>query len=173
MHIRPASLAIFFVLACCGAVLAQTGAPVQSLPIYEAAGIMGRSVRGADGKDIGRIVDVIVDQVGQPRAAVIDFGGFLGVGNRRIAVEWSTLRFSPGNDADPVRLDLTPDQLKAAPEYKESLAHPPTIVSPPALPQGEKPSPVKPPPEKTTPEPADAGKVPAPAAPVLPDPGKP
>ena len=42
---------------------------------------------------MGRIVDVIVDRSGQVRAAIIDFGGFLGVGSRKIAVDWNALHF--------------------------------------------------------------------------------
>jgi sporulation protein YlmC with PRC-barrel domain len=56
-------------------------------------GILGRPVQGADGKEMGRVIDVIVDSGGRVRAAVIDFGGFLGVGSRKIAVDWSALRF--------------------------------------------------------------------------------
>jgi len=113
---------------------------VQPLPINEAAGIMGRPVRGVDGKDLGRIIDVIVDQNGQARAAVIDFGGFLGLGNRKIAVDWSSLHFSPGNQTAPVTLALTPDQIKAAPEYREVGKAPPAVVTPPAPPAEAKPS---------------------------------
>jgi hypothetical protein len=106
-------------------------APLQKLPVSEAAGIMGRPVRDLSGKNIGRIIDVVVDQGGQPRAAVIDFGGFLGVGDRRIAVDWNALHFAPGNQASPVTLDFTPDQIKAAPEYRESMEKPPSVVVPP------------------------------------------
>jgi hypothetical protein len=42
--------------------------------------ILGRKVRDASGKDMGPIVDVLVDRDGRVRAAVVDFGGFLGVG---------------------------------------------------------------------------------------------
>jgi hypothetical protein len=42
---------------------------------------------------MGRIVDLLVDETGKPRAAIIDFGGFLGVGIRKIAIDWHTLRF--------------------------------------------------------------------------------
>ena len=45
---------------------------------------------------MGRIVDVIVDRTGTVRAAVIDFGGFLGVGSRKIVVDWSALHFGTG-----------------------------------------------------------------------------
>lgn len=83
-------------------------------------GILGRAVKSADGKDMGRVVDIIVDPAGKVRAAIIDFGGFLGVGNRTIAVSWSALGFFGAVRANgDLRLDLTKDQLKAAPEYKE------------------------------------------------------
>jgi hypothetical protein len=85
----------------------------------EALGILGREVRSNSGEDMGRLVNVIVDQTGQVRAAVIDFGGFLGVGSRRIVVDWSTLHFSPGDRANRITTDLTRDQVRAAPDYRE------------------------------------------------------
>ena len=54
--------------------------------------VLGRQVRSIAGKDMGRVVNVVVDQSGQVRAAIIDFGGFLGVGNRQIAVDWNMTR---------------------------------------------------------------------------------
>jgi hypothetical protein len=91
---------------------------------------------------MGRIVDVIVDHSGQVRAAVIDFGGFLGVGSRKIAIDWNILRF--GSEEKPARIvvELTQSQLKAAPEYKDgkpvavlgaSAAAPPSAERDPAL----------------------------------------
>jgi hypothetical protein len=66
------------------------------------------------------LIDVLVERGGQVRAAVIDFGGFLGVGNRKVAVDWGALRFAPtGSKYDRITLDLTRDQLKDAPEYKD------------------------------------------------------
>ena len=67
---------------------------------------------------MGRVVNVVVDQGGQVRAAIIDFGGFLGVGNRRIAVDWNAFHFVPGSN-EPITLGLTRDQVKGAPEYKD------------------------------------------------------
>jgi PRC-barrel domain protein len=69
---------------------------------------------------MGRIVDLLIDYSGQPRAAIIDFGGFLGVGTRKIAIDWQALRFDLGEKKNVIALDLGRDQLKAAPEYKES-----------------------------------------------------
>jgi hypothetical protein len=83
-------------------------------------GILGHPVQGADGKDMGRIIDIVVDPAGRVRAAIIDFGGFLGVGSRKIAVDWGALHFGGAvRHDDDIRLELTQDQLKAAPEYKE------------------------------------------------------
>ena len=79
-------------------------------------------VRGATLVIDGHTI-IDVDRAGQVRAAIIDFGGFLGVGNRRVAVAWNALRF-PSDAKDPkklglVGLDLNREQVQAAPEYKE------------------------------------------------------
>jgi PRC-barrel domain len=81
--------------------------------------VLGREVRSVADENMGRIVDVIVDRSGQVRAAVIDFGGFLGVGSRKIAIDWNILRFGLGEKPARVVVDLTQPQLKAAPEYKD------------------------------------------------------
>jgi hypothetical protein len=102
---------------------AKEPAPPPSVTIIgasEAHGVLGRDVRGSADEDMGRIVDVIVDRLGTVRAAVIDFGGFLGVGSRKIVVDWNALHFGRvANKSDSVTLDLTKEQVMAAPEYKE------------------------------------------------------
>jgi hypothetical protein len=82
--------------------------------------VLGKDVLSATGENMGRIVDVLFEYSGKPRAAIIDFGGFLGVGTRKIAVDWNALRFDLGEKKKVLALDLGRDQLKAAPEYKES-----------------------------------------------------
>jgi PRC-barrel domain protein len=86
----------------------------------EAHGVLGREVRSPANEDMGRIVDVIVDRTGTVRAAVIDFGGFLGVGSRKIVVDWNALHFGRvAEKSDSITLELTKAQVAAAPEYKE------------------------------------------------------
>lgn len=93
---------------------------VTILPNHEVEGILGRQVRSAADENMGRIVDVLVDRSGQVRAAIIDFGGFLGVGSRKIAVDWGALHFPPpGKPGARIALDLNRDQVNAAPEYQE------------------------------------------------------
>jgi hypothetical protein len=81
-------------------------------------GILGKEVRSASDENMGRIVDIIVDRTGHVRAAVVDFGGFLGVGSRKIAISWNALRF-PANGNNVVTLEWTRDQVREAPEYKD------------------------------------------------------
>jgi hypothetical protein len=93
---------------------------VTILNKHEVEGVLGREVRSATDEDMGRIVDILVDYAGQVRAAIIDFGGFLGVGSRKIAVDWNAMHFpQPGKPGGRIALELTRDQVKAAPEYQD------------------------------------------------------
>jgi hypothetical protein len=93
---------------------------VTVLDTQEVQGILGREIRSTADENMGRIVDVLVDGQGRARAAIIDFGGFLGVGSRKIAVAWQALHFVPQAEKKyGIVLELTRDQVKPAPEYKE------------------------------------------------------
>jgi hypothetical protein len=92
---------------------------VTVLDHSEVLEILGKEVRSATDENMGRIVDIIVDRTGQVRAAVVDFGGFLGVGSRKIAIAWNALHFpANGNKVERVTLEWTRDQVRAAPEYR-------------------------------------------------------
>ena len=80
----------------------------------EVSTILGKSVRSSVDEDMGRIVDIIVSRDGQVHAAIIDFGGFLGIGTRKIAVDWHALNFAPAGKPGSITLD----QVRLAPEYK-------------------------------------------------------
>jgi hypothetical protein len=98
----------------------QAPSAVTILANHEVEGILGREVRSSADENMGRIVDVLVVRSGQVRAAIIDFGGFLGVGSRKIAVDWSALHFpAPAKPEAPIKLELNRDQVNAAPAYEE------------------------------------------------------
>jgi hypothetical protein len=112
----------------------EAGAPPKNLkPIApeEAVGILGKKVYGPAGEDMGMVVEALVDSDGRPRAAVVDFGGFLGVGSRKIAIDWELLQFRPADREQPVRLGLGRAEVQAAPEYKPS-SQPTEVVAPPS-----------------------------------------
>lgn len=114
---------------------ASPAVPLPPLPLppntarLAVSGVLGRTVDGPDRQDIGRVVDVLVDSSGQPRAAVIDFGGFMGLGSRKIAVEWGAFRFPPGGSDARLSIALTPEEIKNTPEYAGS-SKPVAVVGP-------------------------------------------
>ena len=96
----------------------KSGTPATVVDDRDAGGVLGKNVRSSTGEDMGQIIDIIVSRTGQVRAAVIDFGGFLGVGSRKVAVAWNSLRFPSGEQLDPVTVELSRDQVRLAPEYR-------------------------------------------------------
>ena len=140
MHRRIVAGGIVAAILAAGVTHAdETPAPsaVQSVAPETAEAVLGQRVMDQDGKDVGRLVDVLVDAAGQPQAAVIDFGGFMGVGNRKIAVHWAALRFSPADANRKITLEMTPDQIKAAPEFlnPKKAASVVTPVDPASIPR--------------------------------------
>jgi PRC-barrel domain len=97
---------------------AGEGIPALVVDGDQVMGVLGRQVRSSAGEDMGRIVDVIIDKSARVRAAVIDFGGFLGVGNRQIAVAWTAIRLPSQDKPGALFVDFTRDQLRVAPAYK-------------------------------------------------------
>jgi sporulation protein YlmC with PRC-barrel domain len=61
-----------------------------------ASSLIGTTVMGANNESIGDINDVIVDRSGQAMAVVIGVGGFLGIGEKDVAVPFSALEFNAG-----------------------------------------------------------------------------
>src|SRR5437868_15053700 len=86
------------------------GTPAMVLDDQEVSTILGKSVRSNADEDMGRIVDIIVSRDGQVRAAIIDFGGFLGIGMRKIAVDWRALNFAPPGKPGTLTVDLVRTQ---------------------------------------------------------------
>ncbi|WP_160937497.1 PRC-barrel domain-containing protein [Teichococcus coralli] len=87
----------------------------EPLPKDSTFRVLGSDVKGPTGIVVGQVVNVLVDDGGNPRAVVLDYGGFLGVGKRRVAVAWPMVRFG----AKGALLSLTREQLKGFPEYRD------------------------------------------------------
>lgn len=104
----------------------------ESMPRDTMTPILGRQVWDADGHLVGRIVDVLVDEMGAARAVVVDVGGFMGIGQRRVAIAWHGLRFDPG---DKITLQLKAAQVAAMPEFKPAGTGPVVVVVPKVAPR--------------------------------------
>jgi len=80
--------------------------------------IIGASVKNGNNDTIGTIEDTYVDKDGTIKAVIVSVGGFLGIGDKHVAVKWSDVKFGrDGNDL-VITTDWTKDTLKAMPDYK-------------------------------------------------------
>jgi hypothetical protein len=140
-------------------------ARVAPLPV-SVMSILGKKVQSPKGDDLGRVVDVLADSGGRVRVAIIDFGGFLGVGDRKIAVDWPLLRFNPDRSDPSLLLTVTREKLKAAPEYKDDPRPKTLMVPEPAAAPPAPTAPTATPPAPTAPTPAPAASPAALAAPA-------
>jgi hypothetical protein len=87
---------------------------------WRSSKLVGASVYGPDNKSIGSIDDLIVDQTGAIKAAVIGVGGFLGVGQKDVAVPFDALqihRKADSSSIDKITVSYTKDQLSNAPKF--------------------------------------------------------
>ncbi len=105
-----------------------------------ASDVVGAKVTTPNGEDLGKIDDLIVDRDGQVQGAVLSVGGFLGIGDKRVAVSWQAIKQdSPDR---PLVVAMSKEQLDAAPEFvtladqqtqrQAAAAPPPAAVPPPA-----------------------------------------
>src|SRR6478609_6969685 len=64
-----------------------------------ASDLIGTRVVSSNNESIGDINDVIVDRNGQVMAAVVGVGGFLGIGEKNVAVPYDSLEFANAQQA--------------------------------------------------------------------------
>lgn len=91
--------------------------------------ITDATLRSPDGETIGGIEDLILDgDSGQLSAVIVGVGGFLGIGQKSIAVAWDQLEIN--YDAYEVTTNLTREAAEAAPEYVFRDQEPPPAPAP-------------------------------------------
>jgi sporulation protein YlmC with PRC-barrel domain len=80
--------------------------------------VEGTSVYNTSGDKLGSIDDLMIDKLtGQVRYAVLEFGGFLGIGTDRYPIPWSMLKYDTSQDGYVVPLDKA--MLDKAPRYTD------------------------------------------------------
>ncbi|MEX1024233.1 MAG: PRC-barrel domain-containing protein [Planctomycetota bacterium] len=71
------------------------------------------SVVNRDGKDLGKIKDIMIDvEHGRVAYAVLSFGGFMGMGDKLFAIPWSSLELDTNRER--FLLDVSKEQLERA-----------------------------------------------------------
>jgi sporulation protein YlmC with PRC-barrel domain len=67
---------------------------------------------------IGEVMDVLVNKSGQVDAAIVGVGGFLGAGEKDVAVSFDAIKATKKNDKVYLTMDTSKDALKKAPGFK-------------------------------------------------------
>lgn len=73
-----------------------------------------------DDETIGPVTDLVIDDNGKIAAVIVEVGGFLGLGEKEVAISWDSIEHSRNDDDDGYKfsVDTTEDALNDAPEYK-------------------------------------------------------
>jgi hypothetical protein len=80
--------------------------------------VEGTAVYNVAGEKLGSIDDLMIDRVsGHVRYAVLEFGGFLGLGTDRYPIPWSVLKYDLNKGGYIVPLDKA--RLEKAPKYTD------------------------------------------------------
>lgn len=88
---------------------------------FHADALTGNQVKSnvEDDEDIGTITDLVIDEDGQINAVVVGVGGFLGMGEKNVAIKWDSLELTKNEDGEDyvISVNASEDALKAAEEY--------------------------------------------------------
>ncbi len=84
----------------------------------DARELLGTDIKNAQNETVGEVQAVQLDAAGKVRNLIVGVGGFLGLGERAVAVEPTALTVA--DNGDTIRTTMTKDQLKAMPEYQYS-----------------------------------------------------
>lgn len=84
-----------------------------------ASNIIGQAVVNAQDEKIGSIKDLVTDHSGKLQGALIGTGGFLGIGEKNVAVRFEDLKLARNeDDSVKVVLNVSKDALASAPDFK-------------------------------------------------------
>jgi sporulation protein YlmC with PRC-barrel domain len=92
--------------------------------LCKASHLLGMKVRGQDGQDLGKIEDVVFDtKTGKIHYAAVSMGGFLGIGDKLVAVPWNSFQFQTrgeGAEAESyASVNINTQRLKMARGFEE------------------------------------------------------
>ncbi len=91
--------------------------PTVTGDVISSTKVEGTSVYNNAGEKLGSIDDLMIDKrSGQIRYAVLEFGGFLGMGTDRYPIPWNVLKYDTSKSGYTVPLDKS--KLENAPKYR-------------------------------------------------------
>jgi len=97
------------------------GTPIKNSDgSINASQLMGLKVENPDGNNVGEIGEVVLDDGGQVQGVVVDVGGFLGVGERPVLLDWKDVTLAGSGNEVKANVNATVESLKAMPAYERA-----------------------------------------------------
>lgn len=93
----------------------QMATAPDTMPMAQAEQLIGKNVVSSGGQNMGEIENLIIDGKGQIKAAVVQWGGFLGIGDKERVIRWNQIRYDHADNRAVI--DMTKEQIQALPEY--------------------------------------------------------
>jgi sporulation protein YlmC with PRC-barrel domain len=88
--------------------------------LFETKDIIGTRIKSVDGKDLGEVDQLLIDRNGKVSYVVIGLGGLAGVGENKVVVPWSDLKFAPVTEGKKNAITMDAAKLEKAPRYDRS-----------------------------------------------------
>lgn len=95
-----------------------TTSPAAAMSREDAQRLIGTNVVGRNGRDAGEVRNLVLDASGQVRGAVVEWGGFLGLGTREAIVPLDRITMQAGNGR--AELAMTREELEALPRFESN-----------------------------------------------------
>jgi len=114
------SLTAAAILSCIAATTAFASETMKAVPAdgWTVTNYYKQSVYDTKQNKIGSIDDVLLDKSGKVSALIVGVGGFLGMGEKDVAVPFSAVKAEMKDNKWYLTLDETKDSLKTATGYK-------------------------------------------------------
>jgi len=90
--------------------------------LHETKDIIGTRIKNTAGKDLGEIDQLLIDRNGKISYVVIGLGGIAGVGEKKVVVPWSDLKFAPVAAGKKNAITMDEAKLETAPRYDRAAA---------------------------------------------------
>jgi sporulation protein YlmC with PRC-barrel domain len=100
-----------------------TPAPMTPSAMNEvyASKLIGASVKNAQGENLGKIDELVIDpHDAKIKAAVVSVGGLLGIGAKSVAIPWDKVTMGSGSDRDTIVVAMGKEEFEQAPGWQKS-----------------------------------------------------
>ncbi|HXV25077.1 MAG TPA: PRC-barrel domain-containing protein [Alphaproteobacteria bacterium] len=78
--------------------------------------LIGAKVTNTEGENVGDVSDILIDEEGSVAGVLLSVGGFLGIGDKKVAVNWDEIQLQ--EDGEQVVVNMSKDQISEAPAFE-------------------------------------------------------